>query len=203
MRGPIRGTLAPANEQQPGRTTVTTDPTLGLHSLATMARVLGRSQPLSDVLEVAAEGARLTLGAASVSISRYQPEDAALHTVINVGDLGPNEVRWPSDETYPVTRWPELAEVLRYGATRVDQIDDPQGDPRERDLLTSLGKGSSVTASVIVDERVWGEFYATRHLGHTPFAEQSVDYVEVLVALLGGAISRSLREADLVQRADR
>jgi GAF domain-containing protein len=182
---------------------MTTDPTLGLHSLATMARVLGRSQPLTDVLEVAAEGARLTLGAASVSISRYDTGDAALHTVINVGDLGPSEVRWPQDETYPVTRWPELAEVLRYGATRVDQREDPQGDPRERDLLTRLGKGSSVTASVIVDDHVWGEFYATRHVGQVPFGEQSVDYVEVLVALLGSAISRSLREADLVRQADR
>jgi GAF domain-containing protein len=112
-------------------------------------------------------------------------------------------VRWPQDETYPVTRWPELAEVLRYGATRVDQREDPQGDPRERDLLTRLGKGSSVTASVIVDDHVWGEFYATRHVGQVPFGEQSVDYVEVLVALLGSAISRSLREADLVRQADR
>ena len=181
----------------------TTDPTLGLHSLATMARVLGRSQPLTDVLEVAAEGARLTLGAASVSISRYDTEDASLHTLINVGDLAPSEVRWPESETYPVTRWPELAEVLRYGATRVDRRDDEQGDPRERDLLTRLGKGSSVTASVIVDDRVWGEFYATRHLGHASFTEQSVDYVEVLVALLGGAISRSVREADLVRQVSR
>ena len=193
-----RGWLGPTDGFL-GGSGVTTDPTLGLHSLATMARVLGRSQPLTDVLEVAAEGARLTLGAASVSISRYDADDAALRTVINVGDLGPSEVRWPHDEIYPVTRWPELAEVLRHGGTRVDRRDDPQGDPRERDLLTRLGKGCSVTASVIVDDQVWGEFYATRHLGHVPFGDQAVDYVEVLVALLGGAISRALREADLLR----
>lgn len=177
------------------------DPTLGLHSLATMARLLGRSQPLRGVLEVAAEGARLSLNAATVSISRFDESDAALHTLINVGDLAPSEQRWPDNETYPVTRWPELQEVMEYGSTRTDDIDDPLCDPRERELLTRLDKGSSVTAAVIVDERVWGEFYATRHVGHLSFGDRSVDYVEVLVALLGGAISRAQREADLVEEA--
>ncbi len=177
------------------------DPTLGLHSLATMARLLGRSQPLNGVIEVASEGARLSLNAATVSISRYDTTDAALHTLINVGDLSPVEVRWPDDERYPVTRWPQLQEVIEYGATRTDCLDDPLCDPRERELLTRLGKGASVTAAVIVDDTVWGEFYATRHVGHPPFGDRSVNYVDVLVALLGGAISRAYREADLVGRA--
>lgn len=177
------------------------DPTLGLHSLATMARLLGRSQPLRGVIEVASEGARLSLNAATVSISRYHAEDAALHTLVNVGDLSPTEDRWPQDERYPITRWPELQEVIEYGATRTDCVDDPQCDPRERELLTKLEKGCSVTAAVIVDDVVWGEFYATRHIGHPPFGDRSVNYVDVLVALLGGAISRALREADLIEEA--
>ncbi len=180
---------------------MTTDPTLGLHSLATMARLLGRSQPVHGVLEVASEGARLSLSAATVSISRYHASDNALHTLINVGDLAEVEQRWPEDEVYPVTRWPELQEVIEFGTTRTDTLEDPQCDPRERDLLTQLGKGSSVSAAVIVDDQVWGEFYATRHLGHLPFGDRAVDYVEVLVALLGGAVSRAMREADLVEEA--
>ena len=177
------------------------DPTLGLHSLATMARLLGRSQPLQKAIEVASEGARLSLNAASVSISRYDFADNALHTLINVGDLSSVEERWPTEEVYPVTRWPELQEVIEYGATRTDDLEDPLCDPRERELLTRLGKGSSVTAAVVVEDRVWGEFYATRHQGHPPFGDRSVSYVDVLVALLGGAISRTLREAALVNGA--
>ena len=177
------------------------DPTLGLHSLATMARLLGRSQPLNGIIEVASEGARLSLNAATVSVSRYDATDGALHTLINVGDLAASEERWPTDEVYPVTRWPELQEVIEYGATRTDSVEDPHCDPRERELLTRLEKGCSVTAAVIVDDQVWGEFYATRHVGHAPFGDKSVNYVDVLVALLGGAISRALREADLVEEA--
>ena len=180
---------------------MSSDPTLGLHSLATMARLLGRSQPVRGVLEVAAEGARLSLSAATVSISRYHPDDNSLRTLINVGDLASVEQRWPQDEVYPVTRWPELQEVMEYGTTRTDTVEDPQCDPRERELLTRLSKGSSVSAAVLVDEQVWGEFYATRHIGHVPFSDRSVDYVEVLVALLGGAVSRAEREAVLVEEA--
>ena len=179
------------------------DPTLGLHSLATMARLLGRSQPMRGVIEVASEGARLSLNAASVSVSRYDASDGALHTLINVGELAPSEQRWPEDEIYPVTRWPELQEVIEYGATRTDSTDDPLCDPRERELLARLDKGCSVTAAVIVDDAVWVEFYATRHVGHPTFGDRSVNYVDVLVALLGGAISRANREAHLTSEAAR
>jgi GAF domain-containing protein len=182
---------------------VTSDPTLGLHSLATTARLLGRSQPLDQVLEVASEAARLSLNAATASVSRYDHDEGVLRTILNVGDLGPDEERWPRDEIYPVTRWPELREVIEYGATRADALDDPRCDPRERELLTRLGKGSSVTAAILVDDSVWGEFYVTRRVGHPAFAEWSVAYVDVLVALLGGAISRAIREAELTQEAGR
>jgi GAF domain-containing protein len=177
------------------------DQTLGLHSLATMARLLGRSQPLRDVLEVAAEGTRLSLNAATVSISRYNGDAGVLRTLINVGDLAPVEQRWPEEEIYPVTRWPELQEVLDSSATRTDALDDPQCDPRERALLNQLGKGSSITAAIVVEDLVWGEFYATRRAGHPGFGDRSVDYVDVLVALLGGAISRALHEESLVREA--
>ncbi len=178
-----------------------TESTLGLHSLATMARVLGTSEPLPVVLELAAEGARLTLNAATVSISRYEADHGILRTVINVGDLAPVEERWPEDETYTVTRWPELAEVMEYGATRTDCLEDPHTDPRERQLLKRLGKSASVTAALIVDNEVWGEFYATRAHGHPPFDDEAEHFVEVLVALVGGAISRSLREDVIVEAA--
>lgn len=180
---------------------MTSDSTLGLHSLATMARVLGRSQPLREVLEVAAEGARLSLNAATASVSRYNGDEGALQTLVNVGDLAHDEERWPVQEVYPVTRWPELREVIELGATRTDSLDDPHCDPRERNLLSRLGKGSSITAAIVVDDVVWGEFYATRRVGHPPFGDQSVSYVDVLVALLGGAISRALREESLVRDA--
>ena len=172
------------------------DPTLGLHSLAAMVRVLGPPQPLDQVLELAAEGGRLALMAATVSISRYDEEHGVLRTLVNVGNLSPAEERWPTDETYAVPRWPELAEILDNGSVRSDSLADPTIDPRERALLESLGKGHSISAAVLVDDGVWGELYATRWQRQPAFGEESLHYVEVLSALLGGAISRALEESD-------
>ena len=177
-----------------------TDPTLGLHSLATMVRVLGQPQPLEQVLELAAEGARLALKAATVSLSRFDVEAGCLRTLINVGNLSPNEVRWPTDETYVVDPWPELAQVLEHGSVRSDSLTDPTIDPRERALLEHLGKGHSISAAVLVDGEVWGEFYATRWRGDPRFADESASYVEVLSALLGSAISRALQEEGATRR---
>src|SRR5262249_43218707 len=63
--------------------------------------VLGAHR-FNDALEVIAEQTRAALGAASFSISRWEPERGVLHTMINVGELGPGEERWPTDEAYPL-----------------------------------------------------------------------------------------------------
>jgi diguanylate cyclase (GGDEF)-like protein len=58
-----------------------------------------------------------------------------------------------------------------------------------------------VTAPIIVDGLLWGEFYATRHVGEPCFGEGERSYLEVLVAILAGAVSRALREQSLEQLA--
>ena len=174
-----------------------TDPAFGLHSLGTMARALSRSTPLHPLLETAAEEALLALRAASVSIGRLDPDGRSLRILINVGDLAPSEDRWPEDEIYDPAEWDRLALVLSDGITRTDHIGADDCDPREAELLKELGKGSSVTAPILVDGRVWGEFYATRYLSQAPFIRAAVDYIDVLMAIVGAAISRSLRESTL------
>ena len=47
---------------------------------------------------------------------------------------------------------------------------------------------------MIVDGVLWGEFYATRHVGALDFAEIDMAYCEALVAILAGAISRARQE---------
>ncbi len=177
------------------------DSAFGLHSLGTMARALSSSTPLNPLLETAAEEALLALQAASVSIGRLEPSGRSLRTLINVGDLASSEVRWPEDETYHLDDWDRLSLVLTDGITRTDHVGADDCDPREAELLNALGKGSSVTAPILVDGRVWGEFYATRYLSNAPFVQAAVDYIDVLMAIVGAAISRSLRESTLEQLA--
>jgi diguanylate cyclase (GGDEF)-like protein len=174
-----------------------------IRSLAAMARALGRSAPLFRLLEIAAEGARTAMGASSVSVSRLERGSLTVRTIVNVGELGPHEQRWPEDETYALDHFANLTLVVEDLQIWSADLADPACDPSERRLLTQLGKGSSVGAPIVVDGRMWGELYATRALGEAPFGEDDLAYLEALVAILAGAVSRSLREESLEQLAYR
>jgi diguanylate cyclase (GGDEF)-like protein len=187
-RGKVIG-VAPAGEET------------RIRSLAAMARALGRSEALLRLLEIAAEEARVAMEAASVSVSRLVPGTLTVKTLVNVGDLGPGEERWPEDETYEMEHFANLELVLDELKMWMADVRDPGLDDNERTLLERLGKGSSLGAPIIVDGQLWGEFYATRHLGEPVFDRNDVAYLEALIAILAGAISRSLREESLEKLA--
>ena len=176
-----------------------------LRSLAALARALNRPHPVPRLLELAAEEARASMPAASVSVSRAEGDDTAwVRTLLNVGELGPDEVRWPENETYPM---PEFAHVdaENDGEPVVWRwsVDDPETPAEERALLAALGKCCSVAAPLLVDGRIWGEVYATRDASQGEFDDDDVAYLEGLVAILSGALSRADRERSLSELAYR
>src|SRR4051812_47607970 len=140
-----------------------------IRSLAAMARALGRSESLFRLLETAAEEARVAIDASSVSVSRLVPGTLTVRTLLNVGELGPDEQRYPENETYEMQEFANLELVLSEMQTWVADVRDPDLDLVERDLLEQLGKGSSLGAPIVVDGHLWGEFYATRHVGDAVF----------------------------------
>ncbi len=83
-----------------------------LRSLASMARALGRSERLETIVEMCAEEALRAVGAASVSISRLEAGTGLVRTLINVGDLGPTEERWPVNEIYRLQDFTQLRSVV-------------------------------------------------------------------------------------------
>ena len=94
------------------------------------------------------------MDAASVSVSRLEPGTMTVRTIVNVGDLGPNEVRWPEDEAYSMEEFVEPRARRRRPADLVAVVDDPDCDPsraapahRARQGLLGRGRRSSWTAS--------------------------------------------------------
>jgi diguanylate cyclase (GGDEF)-like protein len=170
---------------------------LGLQSLAEMAHLLTQTHKLEHLIETAAEHACRSLGAASVSISRFLPEVNAIQTIINVGDLSPGEQRWPQDESYSLVGYERLQSTLHERQSWVDSVDDSDCAPHELEVLQRLGKGSCLVTSIVVDGRSWGEFFATRHVGAPVFDHNAVAYAEVMAAILASAVSRAIREAAL------
>jgi diguanylate cyclase (GGDEF)-like protein len=172
-----------------------------IRSLAALARALSRSESLRHLLEHAAEEAVRTLRAASVSVSRLETDGITVRTIVNVGDLGPGEVRWPDDETYEMAEFASLNLSADEPVTWHWVRDDPATPACERELLERLDKGASVSAPLIVSGKLWGEVYATRHVGDVPFDEDDIAYLEAFLAILGGALARADREETLAQLA--
>ncbi len=166
-----------------------------------MARALGRSETLLNLLEIAAEEARRAMAASTASVSRLEQGTRIVRTLINVGQLGPTEQRWPQDETYEVTEFSNLGLVLEDQHTWTAALNDPSTPEMEKHLLRELGKASSLGSPIIVDGQLWGEFYATRAAGEPPFDHDDIAYIEALVAILSGSISRTLREESLERLA--
>lgn len=168
-----------------------------LRSLACLARAVARSAPLLELLEIAAEETRGALRAASVSVSRLEDAGSCVRTLINVGELGPTEERWPENEVYAISEFTNLRGVTDENIAWTIRHDDIDADPRELELLRELGKGSAVGAPLIVDGLLWGEFYATRKVGDPAYASDEMAYLEALSAILAGAVSRAQREESL------
>ena len=171
-----------------------------IRSLAAMARALGRSEALFRMLEVAAEEIRRTIDAASVSISRVEAGTMRVRTLVNVGDLGPREERWPQDEYYDLDEYVGMDVIRGLTSWRAD-VEDPDCNLAELRLLREVEKGSSLGTPLMVDGQLWGELWSTRHVGEPPFDATEEAYVEAMIAILAGAISRCLREESLEQLA--
>ena len=88
-----------------------------LRALIDVAAVAAGAHRLEDVLELAAERSLEALGGASLAISRLDTEAGVVRTLVNVGELGPGEERFPEDETYLMDDFPSMAAAMREGGS--------------------------------------------------------------------------------------
>jgi diguanylate cyclase (GGDEF)-like protein len=175
-----------------------------LRGLASLGRALGHPRPLLELLELAAEEACRILPAASCSVSRTEPGGEAVRTLVNVGELGPGEVRWPESEYYAMPEFSDVDAAADGTVVWRWAVDDHLGTPeRERELLRSLGKAYSMCAPIQVDGRLWGEVWATRTSARSAFDTDDAACLEALLAILSGALSRAEREQTLTELAYR
>jgi diguanylate cyclase (GGDEF)-like protein len=166
-----------------------------LRSLVAMAALLGDQRPLNEVIEVAAEAARAALGAASVSISRWEPQHNVLRTMVNVGHLGPDEERFPADEVCPGKQWwfagAEAAEV----AGRIHFATLDGDDPVSVDLLRSVAKESAIAVPIVVEGATWGELWATTARAQPRFQRHDAEFMLAIAAhIAAGIASATWRE---------
>jgi diguanylate cyclase (GGDEF)-like protein len=179
------GTLRPAGSER--------------EALLRVAAAAAGAHDLDQVLEVAAEEARAAIGAASLSVSRWDRDGSALRTMINVGALGPGEERWPDGEVYELREDLSGLRLLTEGVPYFNAVDDPGVDPWCAARLRRLGKESELGVPIVVEGEPWGEVYATTAPGEPRFRGEDVRFLEAVAGQLAVAIER----AELFSRVSR
>jgi diguanylate cyclase (GGDEF)-like protein len=162
-----------------------------LRALIAVAGAVAAAHRLEDVLEVVAEETCRVVGASSVSISRWEREHDRVRTLINVGELGPDEERFPTEETYALVDYPLAARLLREGESYVISRGDRGLGVHDRQLLDALDKGSYIGVPVIFDGRTWGKLEAFANVGAVPFTRRHVPFLEAIAGQVGAAIGRA------------
>ena len=162
-----------------------------LRALIDVAAVAAGAHRLEDVLELAAERSLEALGASSLAISRLDMEAGVVRTLVNVGELGPGEERFPQDETYLMTDYPTTAAAMREGGSAMAAIDDPDTDPAQRALLKQLGKESSLAVPMMVEGAPWGELEAYTAPGRPRMARGDEVFLRAIADQLVAAVHRA------------
>jgi diguanylate cyclase (GGDEF)-like protein len=168
-------------------------------ALLRVAAAAAGAHDLDQVLEVAAEEARAAIGAASLSVSRWERDEGVLRTVINVGDLGPDEERYPTAEIHPLEHDRVAERLLTEGVAYFNSVDASAVDEVSARRLQRLGKESEVGVPILVEGEAWGEVYATTAPGQPRFRSEDVRFLETVAGQLAVAIGR----AELFSRVSR
>ncbi|WP_199256102.1 GGDEF domain-containing protein [Mycolicibacterium mengxianglii] len=161
-----------------------------LRALLQMSHAVLCANYFDEALEQIAHHSLLALGAASVSISRWDRDDDMLHTLINVGDLGPEEERWPENEVYSVNDERKVMQLLRQGLPYLNSIDDIDQSPENLAMLRWAGKESEVAVPVMYNDTIWGEIWATGVDGRR-FGPGDIQVLQAIAAHTAVAIGRS------------
>lgn len=169
-----------------------------LRSFVGLARAIGASGSLPEVLTVVADEARQLIGAAVVAITRWDFDAMTSTPVCTVGDRPvPDAVGEPiGHDRFPISNT-RVGQRLIHFEVR-DQLD---GDPGEQSLLVALGTGSSTCVPIIVDDQVWGVFYASTALESPAFTLSDGPMLSAVANFVAAAITRVENVARLSQLA--
>jgi diguanylate cyclase (GGDEF)-like protein len=162
-----------------------------LRALIDVAAAAAGAYRLEEVLELAGERALEALGGSSLAISRWDMEAGFVRTLVNVGELGPGEERFPKDETYSINDYPSVVTVIREGGSSLAYVDDPESDSAQRQLLKRLGKESSLSVPMIFRGEPWGELWVTSAPGAPRLTAQDETFLRAIADQLVGAIHRA------------
>jgi GAF domain-containing protein len=160
-----------------------------------LRNALSGHRQLLVIAESGAEMMRELLGARSVTVSTLT--EGHYQDLVNVGQLGQRDVRFPRDDVYMEDLYPVATQLLQLGkgyrsASRDDLVfQEMQRDTGEEDL------GSVMGAPMVSGGIVRGEVSMRRGLDQRPFTPEDLQVLQDLATVLGSQLWGASRRAIL------
>lgn len=178
-----------------------------LRAVVELAQAMASAQTSNESWRAAALGARDALAGSFAALSVWERDLGRLKVLVNAGELAEGEEEFPEDESYPVHRFPEIAEFLheRWAGggepnAWVETVDGPAtatGRPgychQRVAALRRRGRGCCVVAPIVLHGRAWGELYVARPLGRPVFGRDDADFATVIASVVASGIAQTER----------
>ena len=162
-----------------------------LAALSGFVSLLSASRGYAELLTAMSKESVQALQASSVSLSIWERDRGVMRTLVNVGELGPEEAERPVDEVYALASYPLLERITLRGVGYVQTIGEPGGDEGVDQVLRREGKQSCLGVPVQFEGRVWGELWATRTSSRAPFGADDLAFAGLVAAQVGAGIGQA------------
>lgn len=174
-----------------------------LRAVVELAQGMAAAQGLTGAVRAAALGARGAMDASFAAVSVWERDRGRLRVLVNVGELAHGEEEFPADESYPVSHFPEIADLPPGGgpapAAWVETADGgpPAGPGRSGPggrgghraaALRRRGRSCCVVAPLVLHGRAWGELYVARGPGAPVFGARDAEFAGVLAAVAAAGL---------------
>lgn len=134
-----------------------------LQALVDLGHAVSSTARFEEVLALAAEEARLALGADGVALARWERDRGSLRSLVNVGIAAAGHGRFPADERYPVAEYADIVDFDGRGGVVHER--GPQCPPAALAMLDWLDRESIMSLQIQACGRQWGEMFVTTRRG--------------------------------------
>ncbi|MBW3603687.1 MAG: EAL domain-containing protein [Actinobacteria bacterium] len=160
-----------------------------LHTLRSLSYAIDPGGGFRDLVGVLADEACGIIGAASLSLGRWERDEGVLRVLVNVGHHSATQERFPDDEVHAMAEYVTASRMLAAGLPRLERLSDADGDPAVHARLAERGRGSCVAVPVYTADRLWGELYVTTEVDEPPFTARDTELLTTVADILGGALA--------------
>ena len=123
-------------------------------------------------------------------------DERGYYDLVNVGELDPGDERFPSDDPYPVVKFPLATKLLLEGGGYLSGSQSSALYQEFEAMWPQLPAGTFLGVPVFAAGELRGELYVARAAGEPVFTTEDVEAARDLATLYGAVLPELLQASD-------